>query len=98
MDMHSKVKPPIAVEAGIVGTKSMRLVYNGLQEAMGKMYEPNVVYRAILPDFATPTRDAFLDTFLRKSMPTRESKGRRRCLTDGRWRYGIGLRQAYSSK
>ena len=63
MEMHSKVKPPITVEAGVVGVKNVRLVYNGLQDAMGKMYEPDVVYRAILPDFSKQTRDAFLGTF-----------------------------------
>jgi hypothetical protein len=66
MEMHSKVKPPITVEAGVVGVKNMRLVYNGLHDAMGKMYEPDVVHRAIMPDFSKPTRDAFLGAFLEK--------------------------------
>lgn len=67
MQLHSNVKPPITAEAGIVGAKNRRLVYDGgLLSSQGKMYEDEVIYRATLPDFDPATQDAFLKEFFRR--------------------------------
>lgn len=67
MHSHSKVKPPITVEAGIVGVKNRRLTMEGgILANMGKMYEDEVVWRARLPDFEPATQDAFLREFFRR--------------------------------
>lgn len=64
MEQHSHVKPPITVEAGIVGVKNRRLTIDGgIVGNMGKMYEDDVIYRTTLPDFAPATQDAFLKEF-----------------------------------
>lgn len=66
MAQHSGVAPPVVAEAGIVGVKNMRLIYNGLLKLMGKMYEPDVFYRATFPNFEPETRDAILKRFFEK--------------------------------
>jgi hypothetical protein len=64
--LHSKVPPPITVEAGIVGVRNRRLVYETTLAQLSKMYEDEVIYRATLPDFDPATLDAFLREFLRR--------------------------------
>jgi len=67
MQLHSKVKPPITVEAGIVGVKNRRLVYDAvILSQLSKMYDDEVIYRATLPDFEPATRDQFLREFFKR--------------------------------
>jgi hypothetical protein len=53
--IHSKIRLPVKVEAGLVGVKGRRLVYQGgLLSGLGTMDQPNVIYTATMKELGRP--------------------------------------------
>ncbi len=62
--IYSKVKFPVKVEAGLVGVKGRRLVYQGgLLAGLGTMDQPNVIYSATMKELGRPHVMEFVKNF-----------------------------------
>lgn len=62
--IHSKIKLPAKVEAGLVGVKGRRLVYHGgLLSGLGTMDQSNVIYSATVKELGRPQVMEFVKNF-----------------------------------
>jgi hypothetical protein len=62
--IHSKINFPVKVEAGLIGVKGRRLVYQGgVLSGLGTMDQPNVIYTATMKELGRPQVMEFVRNF-----------------------------------